>query len=159
MATVSRAARPSASQNTRRMGGGGGKAKKRKGRGDKNSFTISAWVYFTFPPPSSPFSHFKNKYIKKKSRGNDSLMLLHKSPVALLPVVFLLQPEQTLFSCPSSGDITTGKCFPSHTLSWLEIIYMQLIWKLHPSPSSTVYLQGRDKSLGKVSQSRNLLSL
>lgn len=117
--------------------GGGKKPKKEKAGGIKIPSQSLPGFISPSHPPSSPFSHFKNKYIRKKSRGNDSLMLLHKNPVALLPVVFLLQPEQTLFSCPSSGDITTGKCFPSHTLSWLEIIYMQLIWKLHPSPSST----------------------
>lgn len=85
-------------------------------------------------------------------------MLLHKNPAASLPVVFLLRPEQTLFSCPSLGEITTGKCFPSHTLSWLEIIYMELIWKFLPSPSSAGYLQATGESRGEAGRSRNLLS-
>lgn len=86
-------------------------------------------------------------------------MLLHKNPAASLPVVFLLWPEQTLFSCPSSREITTGKCFPSQTLRWLEIIYMKLIWKLLPSLSSAGYLQATGESLGEVGSSRNLLSI
>lgn len=117
------------------LGGGWGakKARKRKMMGYKDSFTLFARGYSTFPPASSPFSHSKNKYIRKKSRGNDSLMLLHKNLVASLPVVFLPRPEQALFSCPSPGDITMGRCFPSHALRRLEIINMKFIWKLLPA--------------------------
>jgi len=139
---------------------GGGKQKKRqkrKSRGDKDSFTLSAWDYFTSPSPSSPFSPLQKQIHKEKGRGNYSSMLLHKKPVALLPVVFLLRPEQTLFSCPSPGEITTGKCFPSYTLSWLGIIYIKLLWKLLPSPSSAGYLQATGDSLGEVGSRRNPL--
>ena len=139
---------------------GGGKQKKRqkrKSRGDKDSFTLSAWDYFTSPSPSSPFSPLQKQIHKEKGRGNYSSMLLHKKPVALLPVVFLLWPEQTLFSCPSPGEITTGKCFPSYTLSWLGIIYIKLLWKLLPSPSSAGYLQATGDSLGEVGSRRNPL--
>lgn len=122
------------------------KARKRKMMGYKDSFTLFARGYATFPPASSPFSHSKNKYIRKKSRGNDSLMLLHKNLVASLPVVFLPRPEQALFSCPSPGDITMGRCFPSHALRRLEIINMKFIWKLLPGQSSAGYLQARAKA-------------
>lgn len=156
MAAVYRAACSPASLNTCR---GGKKSQKRKRTGYKDSFTHSARDYFTSPPSSSPFSRSKNKYIRKKSRGNDSLMLLHKNPAASLPVVFLLWPEQTLFFCPSSREITAGKCFPSQTLRWLEIIYMKLIWKLLPSLSSAGYIQTMGESLGEVGSSCNLLSI
>lgn len=77
--------------------GKGGKKKRQKSRrtGYNDPFTLSSRDYFTSTPSSSSFSRLKNKYRREKSRGNDSLMLPHKNPVASLPVVFLPWPGQS----------------------------------------------------------------
>lgn len=135
----------------------GGKKKRQKSRrtGYNDPFTLSSRDYFTSTPSSSSFSHLKNKHRREKSRGNDSLMLPHKNPVASLPVVFLPRPGQTPDSklqTPNSelqtprGEITTGKCFPSHTLGCLGILPMKLRWKLLPIPRSSGYLQATGKA-------------
>lgn len=87
-----------------------------------------------FHPPPAPLPTSKIN-TSAESGGNYSLMLLPRKPPASLPSGLPLRPEQTLFSCLSLGDVTTGKCLPSHTLSWLEILYLEPLGKPLPSLS------------------------
>lgn len=87
-----------------------------------------------FHPPPAPLPTSKIN-TSVESGGNYSLMLLPRKPPASLPSVLPLRPEQTLFSCLSLGDVPTGKCLPSHTLSWLEILYLEPLGKPLPSLS------------------------
>lgn len=105
---------------------GGKNPPESKSKGVRGSLHALCPGLFHPPPAPLPTSKINTSV---ESGGNYSLMLLPRKPPASLPSVLPLRPEQTLFSCLSLGDVPTGKCLPSHTLSWLEILYLEPLGK------------------------------
>lgn len=111
---------------------GGKNPPESKSKGVRGSLHALCPGLFHPPPAPLPTSKINTSV---ESGGNYSLMLLPRKPPASLPSVLPPRPEQTLFSCLSLGDVPTGKCLPSHTLSWLEILYLEPLGKPLPSLS------------------------
>lgn len=105
---------------------GGKNPPESKSKGVRGSLHALCPGLFHPPPAPLPTSKINTSV---ESGGNYSLMLLPRKPPASLPSVLPPRPEQTLFSCLSLGDVPTGKCLPSHTLSWLEILYLEPLRK------------------------------